>query len=45
MALSVVDDLVATFGPFLIPATVFAVGIAIYALLVILGRWQNGAND
>lgn len=34
----VVDTLVETFGPFLIPATVFIVGLAGYGVLLYLTR-------
>jgi hypothetical protein len=31
-------EVVETFGPFLIPAALFAVGVVVYALLVLLGH-------
>jgi len=34
-----VDALVETFGPFLIPATVFVVGAVGYGLLILLTRY------
>lgn len=36
--------LVRTFGPFLIPAVLFAVGVCFYALLFLLNRWRDGGN-
>ncbi|MEF8784750.1 MAG: hypothetical protein V5A45_02370 [Haloarculaceae archaeon] len=49
----VVDTLVETFGPFLIPATVFVVGVIGYGILIVLTRYgllpgrsrSNGGND
>jgi len=35
----VVDTVVSTFGPFLIPATVFVVGVIGYGLLILLTRY------
>jgi hypothetical protein len=35
----VVDTLVETFGPFLIPATVFVVGVVGYGILIALTRY------
>ncbi|WP_435332587.1 hypothetical protein [Haloarchaeobius sp. TZWWS8] len=36
--LSLVGDLYQTFGPFVIPATLFALGIVFYAILVYLNQ-------
>ncbi|WP_435358182.1 hypothetical protein [Haloarchaeobius sp. DFWS5] len=36
--LSLVGDLYDTFGPFLIPATLFAIGVAFYAIMVYLNQ-------
>jgi hypothetical protein len=33
------DALVNTFGPFVIPVLLFAVGAVGYAVLLVLGRW------
>ena len=49
----VVDALVETFGPFLIPATIFAIGVIGYGILILLTRYgvlplrgeRNGGND
>lgn len=49
----VVDSLVETFGPFLIPALVFLVGVVGYGILIFLTRYGllpginqgNGRND
>jgi hypothetical protein len=38
------DALVRTFGPFLLPATVFAVGVVGYVLLYALTRSGDGAR-
>jgi hypothetical protein len=35
----IVDAVIETFGPFLIPATVFAVGAVGYGLLILLSRY------
>lgn len=35
----VVDTLVETFGPFLIPATMFVVGVVGYGILIALTRY------
>jgi hypothetical protein len=35
----VVDTLVETFGPFLIPATIFIVGVIGYGFLIVLTRY------
>lgn len=40
----VLDALVETFGPFLIPAALFAVGVVGYLLLVALSR-LTGSTD
>lgn len=37
----VVDALVETFGPFLVPAALFAVGVVGYLLLVALSRLSS----
>lgn len=37
--MGVVESVVETFGPFLIPAAIFAVGIGVYVLLWVLGRF------
>ena len=34
----VVDALVSTFGPFLIPAALFSLGVVGYLVIVLLGR-------
>lgn len=34
----VVDTLVSTFGPFLIPVALFALGVVGYLFIVVLGR-------
>jgi hypothetical protein len=36
------EEVVRTFGPFLIPATVFAVGVVGYAALYLVSRWLSG---
>jgi hypothetical protein len=48
----VVDTLVETFGPFLIPATMFVVGVVGYGILIVLTRYgvlplrgEGGGND
>jgi len=41
MSMQVVADIVQTFGPFLIPATLFVVGIAGYAMLWVLTGRRN----
>ena len=38
---TVVDTLFRTFGPFVIPATVFVIGLAGYGLLFVLNRWLD----
>ena len=35
----VLDALVETFGPFLVPALLFVVGLVGYAILILLTRW------
>lgn len=44
--MGLVETLVGTFGPFLIPATVFAVGVLGYGLLYLVSRWlpERGPN-
>ena len=39
--MQVVADIVQTFGPFLIPATLFVVGVAGYAMLWVLTGRRN----
>jgi len=34
------DQVVETFGPFLIPAAVFVLGVVGYGLLWLLSRWE-----
>lgn len=49
----VVDTLVETFGPFLIPATMFVIGVVGYGILLVLTRYgllpirgeRDGGND
>jgi hypothetical protein len=49
----VVDTLVGTFGPFLIPATMFVLGVVGYGILILLTRYGvlplrgdgDGGND
>ena len=49
----VVDTLVETFGPFLIPVTMFVVGVVGYGILILLTRYgflplrshRDGGND
>ena len=36
---TVVDALFRTFGPFVIPATVFVLGLIGYGILFLLSRW------
>lgn len=36
------EEVVRTFGPFLIPATVFAAGVVGYVALYLLSRWVAG---
>jgi len=42
MSASLWADLFARFGPFLIPAVVFAVGVVFYGFLWLLTRWRDG---
>jgi hypothetical protein len=35
------EALVRTFGPFVIPATIFLVGLAGYGVLFLLNRWLD----
>jgi hypothetical protein len=37
----VVDTLVSTFGPFLIPAVLFALGVVGYLVIVAIGRLRS----
>lgn len=39
---ALIEALVTTFGPFLIPATVFVVGLVGYGVLLALTRWVDG---
>ena len=39
---ALVEALVRTFGPFVIPATVFVIGLVGYGLLFVLNRWLDG---
>ncbi len=47
----ITDTLVETFGPFLIPATMFVIGVVGYGVLILLTRYGllpirgNGGND
>ena len=49
----VIDTLVETFGPFLIPAAIFAIGVVGYGILILLTRYgllsrpggRSGGND
>ena len=38
--LSVLDDIVGTFGPFLIPAVVFAAGLVGYGVLFLINKMR-----
>ena len=38
---ALVETLVRTFGPFVIPATIFVVGLVGYGLLFALNRWLD----
>jgi hypothetical protein len=38
---ALVEALVRTFGPFVIPATIFVLGIIGYAVLFLLNRWLD----
>ena len=40
----VVEVLFRTFGPFVIPATVFAVGLVGYSVLFLFNRWLDGRS-
>ena len=42
MALWPLDPLVATFGPFILPVLLFALGLVGYLALVALGRMGDG---
>lgn len=42
---SVVEGLVRTFGPFLIPVTVFAVGVVGYTVLFLVSRQFRGGDE
>jgi hypothetical protein len=37
----VVDTLVSTFGPFLIPAAIFVLGVVGYLVIVTIGRFRG----
>jgi hypothetical protein len=37
----IVDTLVSTFGPFLIPVVVFALGVVGYLIIVVIGRFRG----
>ena len=36
---------VETFGPFVIPAAIFLVGVVFYALVIVVSRWQRGGSS
>lgn len=38
---ALVEALVRTFGPFVIPATVFVIGLAGYGFLFVLNHWLD----
>ncbi|MGN8218742.1 hypothetical protein ACTG0T_10400 [Halococcus morrhuae DSM 1307] len=41
---ALVEALVRTFGPFVIPATVFVIGLAGYGLLFVLNHWLDSRS-
>lgn len=41
---TVVETLFRTFGPFVIPATIFVVGLAGYGALFLFNRWRDGTR-
>lgn len=47
--MQIVSSLIETFGPFLIPATLFVVGVGAYAMLWVLtgqrDRWADEDDD
>lgn len=36
---------VETFGPFVIPAVIFAVGVVFYALVIVVSQWRRAQSD